>query len=85
MNVVAAKVPHIWRLVGDQLEIPPGILETFSMQNRGRPIDCFREVLVHWRKNPNVAYSWESMVKVLQSAAIGERELAGIIMRDHCS
>ena len=84
MNEVAAKIPHLWRLVGDQLEIPPGVLEALSMQHNGRPIECFREVLVHWRRNPEVAYSWESMVKVLRSAAIGQQELAGTITRDHC-
>ena len=83
MNEVAAVIPHQWRAVGDQLDIPAGLLESFSTQRQGNPSECFREVFIYWRDNPTMSYSWRTVVEVLQSAQVGQTTLAEQISNRH--
>lgn len=83
MNEVAANIPHLWKAFGDQLEIPSAILESFSRQNMGDPMECFREVFICWRDNRTRSYSWGSVVEVLQSAQVGQTALAEVIRNTH--
>ena len=83
MNEVGAKIPDKWRAVGNQLEVPPAILESFHVLRLGAPKECFREVFVYWRNNPVLPFSWASVVKVLQSPEVEELELAGVIEASH--
>ena len=78
MNKVAAVIPHLWRAVGNQLGISFAKLEAINMQHIGNPMECFREVFYYWSNNPTIcmAYSWESIVEVLQSPEVGQIELA---------
>ena len=83
MNEVAASIPHLWRAVGDQLEVPSAVLESFFTQHLGNPMECFREVFIYWRDNNTKAYSWASLVEVLQSPQVGQVALAKHIRNIH--
>ena len=81
MNDVAAAIPAKWRLVGVQLKLPSEVLDKIQDQNAGKTDICkrhsFEQVFTKWERLGTSPHTWETMVKVLGSPAVGEVDLAG--------
>ena len=80
MNDVAAAIPAKWRLVGVQLKLPSEVLDDIWDQNAGKTDMCklsFEQVFRKWKRLGTSPYTWETMVNVLGSPAVGEVDLAG--------
>ena len=80
MNDVAAVIPAKWRLVGVQLKLPSEELDGIQDQNAGKTDACklsFEQVFRKWEGLGTSPHSWETMVNVLGSPAVGEVYLAG--------
>ena len=79
MNDVAAAITSKWRLVGLQLEIPYGTLDSIQAQNAGRPDSCilsFEQVFTEWERQKTSPHTWETIINALHAPAVGEHELA---------
>lgn len=79
MNDVASKMPSKWRLVGIQLNLPTGTLDSIQSQNAGKAtanLDNFENVLNVWMQQGLTPYTWETIIDVLKADAVGEERLA---------
>ena len=80
MNDVAAAIPAKWRQVGVQLKLPSEVLDEIQDQNASKTDMCklsFEQVFKKWKGSGTSPYTWETMVNVLRSPAVGEVDLAG--------
>ena len=80
MNDVAAQIPTKWRQVGVQLNLPSEALDGIQDQNAGKTDVCklsFEQVFTKWEGLGTSSHTWETMVNVLGSPAVGEVDLAG--------
>jgi len=87
MNEVAAKTLKKWRDVGLQLGLNQYELDGIAIENPGDTNHCYSEVFTRW-KNKNSAkhpYTWSTVVDALQTEAVQEERLAGIIKARHIS
>ena len=78
MNKIAAKIPSKWRDVGLQLGLDKGVLDGIAVISPGDNNHCFTNVFTRW-KNQNSAthpYTWSTVLKALQTAAVGESRLS---------
>ena len=80
MNDVAAAIPAKWRQVGVQLKLPSEVLDGIQDQNAGKTDMCklsYEQVFSKWAGLGTSPHTWETMVNVLGSPAVGEVYLAG--------
>ena len=79
MNNVAAVIPAKWRVVGIQLGLSSGTLDSIQSQNAGRPgsnMQAFGQVFVEWQRQGHRPYTWEVIIAALKTLAVGEVALA---------
>ena len=81
METVASKIPAKWRRVGVSLEISMGVLEGIEKHRRGDPLECFSDVFTCWQQQstPQNPANWATLVTVLRSNYVGEKELSDTI------
>ena len=87
MNDVASAIPAKWRLVGVQLELPSGTLDSIQAQNAGRPDGCilsFEQVFTEWERQKTSPHTWETIINALHAPAVGEHELADRLFSKYC-
>ena len=76
MNRVASVCGHKWLLIGLQLDIPYSQLRSIEARHRhGDDLSCYNDVFDVWMSRRNPPYTWDTILKVLGSPAIGERAL----------
>ena len=78
-NEVAAKVTAKWRIIGVQLEIPANVLDDIQSQVAGRPdsnMHAFELMLEKWRILRTSPYEWLTIIRALESPAVGEQAVA---------
>ena len=78
MNEVAAVIPDKWKDVGLQLGLDPSVLNAIDSNTRGNTNHAYSAIFDSWKKlNPSKhAYTWSTVVRVLQTPAVGEKKLA---------
>ena len=75
-NLVACKIPGKWQDVGVQLGLEEGELRAIAKSAGGDWMRCFTSVFTAWRNRRTWDFSWETVVSVLRSTALGEIRLA---------
>ena len=78
LNFVAAKIPRKWMDFGIQLDIPYEELETYPRHDCK---ECFNKVFSTWKRNGSPPYTWETVIDVLESPSVNEKELAQSIRK----
>ena len=73
MNEVAAVIPNKWQQVGIVLNVSDGDLSCFVQLDSQK---CFISVFTTWRNKETSPYTWQTVVKALQSPTVGENKLA---------
>ena len=79
MNDVASKIPAKWRSVGIQLGLSSATLDSIQRENAIKPqacLDSFEQVFSTWEKRGPNPYTWEVIIGVLRTPAVGEVALA---------
>jgi len=75
-NLIACKIPRKWQQVGIQLGLEEGELRAFAESAGGDHMHCFTSVFTAWRNRQTRDFSWETVVSVLRTRAVGEIRLA---------
>ena len=70
---VGSQIPNKWRQFGILLHIPWSELETYPAHSC---MDCFARLFDTWEGNRSPEFSWETVIKVLESPLLKERSLA---------
>ena len=80
---VASKIPIKWRRVGLSLGISSSILDGIEKHHRGDPLECFSDVFTYWQQQstPQSPANWATLVAVLRSNYVEEKELSDTIRR----
>ena len=73
MNEVAANIPSKWQEVGIALKVSDGDLAGFAQSDCNK---CFISVFTTWKNRQTSPYTWQTVVKALQSPVVGENKLA---------
>ena len=73
MNEVAAVIPDKWQQVGIVLNMSDGDLASFVQLDSQK---CFISVFTTWKNKQTSPYTWQTVVKALQSPTVGENKLA---------
>ena len=78
MNEVAAAIPSKWKVMGIQLGLDASELEGIDIKTRGNTNHAYIEIFDSWKKkNPSkYTYTWSTVVRALQTPAVGEKKLA---------
>ena len=74
LNEVATVIPGKWRVVGNLLNIPKGVLD--GLERKYSSMDSFEHVLTEWNSRRCSPYTWDAIITVLKAPAIGEVALA---------
>ena len=63
-----------WRDIGDLLEIPQSIVESWNTKHKEDPLKCINPVMRHWLQCPTDDYpvSWEGLKKLLKDVQLSE-------------
>ena len=83
MNDVAAKAPDQWMNVGIMLRISYERLNSIDNQHRGDPMRCYAAVFSEWEKIGTLAYTWETIINVLESNLVKKIDLAKTIKKKY--
>jgi len=76
MNLVAAKLPTKWHLVGLQLDLSCAKLNEIGTCY---PADCqhfFSLVFFEWENQGTPRYTWKTVLDVLQTPSVEEKSVA---------
>ena len=79
MNCVAAEIPAKWKVVGIQLRLSSGTLDSIQSENAGKPqadLLSFEQVLSKWERQGPSPYTWQTITEVLRTPSVGEVALA---------
>ena len=79
MNDVASVIPAQWRAVGIQLGLSADTLDSIQRENAGKPRVClesFEQVLTIWKRSGPKPNTWNTIVDVLRTPAVGQSALA---------
>ena len=78
MNKVAAKIPWKWQDVGLQLGMKKDVLDGIALTNQRNINHCYSDVFTRWmnRNSATHPYTWSTVVKALETPAVGEERLA---------
>ena len=86
MNDVASNIPAKWRSVGIQLGVSSTTLDSIQSNNAGKPqacLDSFEQVFSTWEKQGHNPYTWNVIIDVLRTPAVGEVALADELDAKH--
>ena len=75
MNRVAAPCMDQWELVGVQLDINDAQLNSIRSSYRTDQ-QRFKAVFDLWRRKGSPAYTWTTIINVLEARSVGERKVA---------
>lgn len=73
LNHIGSQMPSKWRSFGILLDIPFSEMDTYPSQNC---VDCFARVFDTWQKKGSPEFSWKTVIDVLESPLLEERQLA---------
>ena len=76
LNEVAAEIPTLWREMGLELGLAHHHLDCIETEQNKKQIRCFGEVLRTWREQQKTPYTWETIIRALQTKAVSQYELA---------
>ena len=81
METVASKIPSKWKRVDVSLGIEQSQVDAINMHCCGNPLECFSEVFTCWQQQstPQNPANWATLVTVLCSSYVGEKELSDTI------
>ena len=85
LNKVAAKIPAKWRMFAFNVNIECNALDEIELKYRHLPTECFMHVFEIWKKSQSPPFTWETVIEVLQSPAVGESKMAKDIKHDLCN
>ena len=76
--VFLTQVANKWMRIGDELEIPPHILDNIkaNWSHQADPLNFIREVFAEWKKRECSPYNWKTVLVALSSESVGERAMA---------
>ena len=72
---VAPKTKNSWFQVGIQLDIDMETLLSYEAQSRD-PMRCYAQLFDSWKKSNKPAYTWATIIGVLESDAVNEVAVA---------
>ena len=72
-----------WYLLGIELKIDTGTMNSIRAQYQNDPSDCLLQMLKEWLNRSSLLPTWEALVTSLTSEHIGETELAQTIIEKH--
>ena len=75
MNDVAAKIPALWRAVGIQLGLSTDVLDGIQTVGASNLTAAYERVFALWSCSPALR-TWDKVIKVLRSSAVGKHCLA---------
>ena len=75
-----AKAAARWEEIGNGLKVDPGEIESLQ-QSHKRPINKLSDVLQKWMDTWSSPVTWENIIKVVESDAVGKKDEAKA-MRD---
>ena len=63
-----------WKNIGDLLEIPESVLESWNTKHKEDSLKCIDSVMSHWLKCPIDDYpvSWEGLKKLLKDVELSK-------------
>ena len=78
MSQVAAEIPSKWKDMGLQLGLDPSILDGIDSNTRGNDNHAYIAIFDSWKKQNSSkhTYTWSTVVRALQTPAVGEKKLA---------
>ena len=86
MNEIASQIPAKWRGVGIQLGLSTSTLDNIQSETTGKP-DCnylsFEKVFTEWERLGSESYTWNTIIEVLRTPAVGEVALADTLCIEH--
>ena len=68
-----------WKPIGEQLKLSKEKLDTIQTIHSASNSEALEQVLIAWKKNGNPAFVWKTILDLLASEEIGEKELANSI------
>ena len=71
---IKQKICNRWKYIGDLLEIPEAVLESWNTKHKEDSLKCIDSVMSHWLQHPTDDYpvSWEGLKKLLQDVELSE-------------
>ena len=76
LNKVATRIPAKWKLFAYNLNIEDDALDEIELKHPQDPTECFMNVFRAWKKTRSPPFTWETVIEVLQSPAVGEQKMA---------
>lgn len=73
LSHIGSQMPSKWRSFGILLEIPFSEMDTYPSHSC---LDCFARVFDTWEKKGSPEFSWETVIGLLESPLLEERQLA---------
>ena len=83
MDDVAATAPDQWMNVGIKLGFSYEHLNSIDNQHRGDPMRCYAAVFSEWKSTGALAYTWETIINVLESNLVKKIDLAKTIKKKY--
>ena len=74
LNLLAPAAAR-WEDIGAGLKVAAGAIESLQQSNK-RPINKLSEVLQTWMDTWSSPVTWENIIKVVDSAAVGKKDEA---------
>ena len=81
LNEVAAEIPTLWKEMGLELGLSLRHLDCIETEQNKKQIRCFGEVLTSWREQQTAPYTWETIIRALQTKAVNQYKLAWILKK----
>ena len=81
---VAASTKSKWKQVGIQLLFTMSELDAIEMKRGRDPMRCYCDLLIAWKRGLRQPFTWETIVRVLESSGIEENRLANQLRRKYC-
>ena len=81
LNEVAAEIPTLWREIGLELGLSHRHLDCIETEQNKKQIRCFGEVLRSWREQQTAPYTWETIIRALQTKAVCQYKLVQILKK----
>ena len=72
LNHVAVRILNKWKMFGTQLDVPRSELNTYPSHDC---LECFSCVFDSWERKGSPDLSWETVIGVLESPALEEKQL----------
>ena len=82
---VATPTKSKWKLVGIQLLFTVSELDAIEMKRGRDPMRCYCDMLIAWKRGLRLPFTWETVVRVLESSGVEEKSLANQLRRKYCS